>query len=50
MHVFILKNTLKLLLKYTQISLLHVSVFDHRQGSCTEPAVWQNPAIQPRNK
>ena len=31
------KNTLKFTLKYTEISLLHVSVFDHHQGACTEP-------------
>ena len=23
--------------KYTQLSLLHVSVYDHHQGACTEP-------------
>jgi hypothetical protein len=23
--------------EFTQISLLHVSVFDHNQGACTEP-------------
>ena len=33
MHFFILKNTLKFTLKYTYISLLHVSVFDHHQGA-----------------
>ena len=33
----ILKNALKFTLKYTKISLLHVSVFDHHQGACTEP-------------
>ena len=32
-----LKNTLKFTLKHTKISLLHVSVFDHHQGACTEP-------------
>jgi len=37
MHFFISKNTLKFKLKYTQVSLLHVSVFDRHQGACTEP-------------
>ena len=35
--LFNLKNTLKFTLKYTHISLLHVSVFDHYQRACTEP-------------
>jgi len=32
-----LKNTLKFTLNYTQISLLHVSVFDYHQGASTKP-------------
>ena len=35
--LFNLKSTLKFTLKYTYISLLHVSAFDHHQGVCTEP-------------
>jgi len=27
----------KFIIKYTLLSLLHVSVFDHPQGACTEP-------------
>ena len=34
---FYFKGTLKFTLKYTKISLLHVSVFDHHQRACTEP-------------
>jgi len=37
MHFFILKHTIKFTLKYTKISLLHISVFEHHQGACTEP-------------
>ena len=33
----ITRLSLKFRLKYTQISLLHVSVYDHHQGACTEP-------------
>ena len=32
-----LGKSLKFALKYTQISLLHVSVYDHHQGAGTEP-------------
>ena len=30
-------KSLKFTLKYTQISLIHVSVYDHHQGACTVP-------------
>ena len=30
-------RSLKFTLKYTEISLLHVSVYDRHQGACTEP-------------
>ena len=30
-------KSLKFTLKYTKISLVHVSVNDHHQGACTEP-------------
>jgi hypothetical protein len=37
MHYLLNLKGLKFTLEFTQISLLHVSVFDHHQGACTEP-------------
>ena len=37
MHFYSTWKSLKFTLKYTSISLLHVSVFGHPQGACTEP-------------
>ena len=37
MHYLLNLESLKFTLKYTQMSLLRVSVYDHHQGACTEP-------------
>jgi hypothetical protein len=37
MHYLLNLESLKFTLQYTQILLLHVSVYDHLQGACTEP-------------
>ena len=35
--LFYFKKRIKIYIKYTKISLLNISVFDHHQGACTEP-------------
>jgi len=38
MHYLLNMGSLKFTSKYTQISPLHVSVYDHHQGACAEPS------------
>jgi len=37
MHFLLNLEKFKFILKYTYLSLLHVSVFEHPQGACTDP-------------
>jgi len=37
LHFLLNLETFKFTLEYTWLSPLHVSVFDHPQGACTEP-------------
>jgi len=37
LHFLLNLKKFKFTLEYTQLSLIHVSVFDHSQGACTEP-------------